>query len=125
MKRESLSNNGIAWDETGQLGAITGPDGQPVSAIPPAVLLNMINTGQIPVLEIKWGDERPWCKYAHDGDAAGAARCNCLVSEPGSRPWCGLNGRDRKSPCLFDEPDDHPVWQEIRASQAAEKGARR
>lgn len=125
MRRETTPS--LKWDETGQIGVVIGPDGQPATPIPPAVLLNMVNSGQIPVIgsisagdqmvhvwDLHLMDERAYCTRAIEGDTAGGAGCPCLISEPDTRPYCSLNGRERRDPCVFDEPDDAPVWAEIR-----------
>lgn len=80
-------------------------------AISATELLTAIRTGQIPLIDPPSADERRWCSHAHAGDTTGASGCACLVDEAGRR-WCGLNGREAKSPCLFDAPND-PAWQEI------------
>jgi hypothetical protein len=127
MRREK-THNGIKWDEAGQIGQITGPDGKPASEIPAIVLNNMFQRGQIPIIgeisadgetvnlyDCHLADERQWCRHAIDGDTAGAARCNCLRRESGWRTWCSLNGAERGDLCVFDESSDAPVWAEIRA----------
>lgn len=98
-----------------------------LSYVPDAVLANQVRTGQIPERQVHWADERQWCRYALDNDAAGASTCPQLCSRRGQRPYCALNGAERRSPCAFDEPDDAPVWQRIRRYLAslAEMDARR
>ena len=62
-------------------------------------------------------DERQWCKYALANDDVGALSCPEFRREPddNTNTWCGLNGRDRRSPCVFDEPQTAPVWQRIKS----------
>jgi hypothetical protein len=79
-------------------------------------LLAGLGTGRIPVLEPFPADERLGCAYALSGDHAGAATCPNRASEPCGLVYCALNG-DWQDPCLFDEPENAPVWREIRAGR--------
>lgn len=81
--------------------------------VPEAVVRNMLRTGQIPTTSPRWMDERICCRYARQDDQAGAAHCPQLASEPHCRPWCRLNGRQRQTPCVFDEPPTANIWQRI------------
>lgn len=74
----------------------------------------------IPLFEIKNPlDNRICCPYARQGDAAAAATCEWATDA--ERTGCKLgDGR----PCLFDEPNDSPMWQWVR-EQAAHDEARR
>lgn len=61
-------------------------------------------------------DERLWCKYARRDDAAGSGACPEFLGVPDQRPYCGLNGRERATPCAFDEAPDAQIWREIEES---------
>lgn len=61
---------------------------------------------------IKGLDERICCRYARQSDEPPAS-CQNLVNGQGVRPWCRLNGPDTRSLCVFDEPDEAPVWARI------------
>ena len=69
----------------------------------------------IPVLEVKWADERQWCPLVHDYldgriDGAPAQYTACADYRDGH---CGRN--DAKSPCLFREPDTAEAWAKARS----------
>lgn len=83
-------------------------------AIPEPVLINMLHTGRLLLAEPARLDERLCCRYARNNDIIAAAACPSLRHEPNRRPWCGLNGSERRSPCVFDEPNDAAIWQRIR-----------
>jgi hypothetical protein len=106
MKQESLTALNLKGHEL----EIVENGGAMFSA---AELLTLIKTGQIPLIDPPRADERRWCSHAINGDTAGAATCACLVRERQST-WCSLNGREQKSPCVFDEAPSAEVWQEIR-----------
>lgn len=72
----------------------------------------------IPVYTTVWADERKWCKFARRDDAAGSSQCPMLCNQPNQRPWCRLNGKQRMSLCVFDEPNDATIWLEITESVA-------
>jgi hypothetical protein len=72
----------------------------------------------VPILTPIWADERKWCKYARNDDVDGASQCPMSCSLPNQRPYCRLNGSKRQSPCVFDEPNDAAIWQEIRQINA-------
>ncbi len=58
-----------------------------------------------------WGDERTWCKFARSNDIRAAVACPNL-----NNGCCSLNGAEAQSPCVFDEPPDAEVWNDIRGS---------
>jgi hypothetical protein len=67
----------------------------------------------IPVLEVKWADERQWCRHVHDyltGDGPASSRgCRMHADHPAGGKYCRLTGgKDNQVPCLFDEPLDPP-----------------
>lgn len=108
MKRESKE---IYQALTGSIEIVTNElTGEPAT-IPPAVLLNMFNTGAIPLLSAPPTDDRRWCRHALNGDAAGGATCRELRD---GGAWCALNGAERRSPCVFAEAEGAAVWVEIR-----------
>ena len=76
------------------------------------------NLQGVPVITPIWADERLWCKYARRDDVNGASQCPMLCSQPNRRPYCRLNGSERRSPCVFDEPNDAPIWRDITESVA-------
>lgn len=90
--------------------------------IPNSVLIDMVRTGKIPIFEpgTRWLDERVGCKYARCDDMDGAAHCPMLATPASARPYCRLNGPARRSPCVFGEPEDAPVWERIREQQEIE-----
>lgn len=118
MKRESTIT---ARDlKAGQLEIIES-DGIYMST---AALLTAIKTRLIPLIDPPRFDERRLCKHAIDGDPASEVlACPCLMGTPSAHPqaqsdlrglWCSLNGSELRSPCVFLEPQDAPVWREIR-----------
>lgn len=80
-----------------------------------------MNNSSVKILTPIWTDERKWCKYARNDDIDGGNRCPMLCNQPNQRPYCRLNGNERKSPCAFDEPDEAMIWQEINQSVAEYK----
>jgi hypothetical protein len=58
-------------------------------------------------------DERQWCRYVLANDDPGANDCPELRNKPDCRPWCALNGCERRSPCAFDEPLRTEIWQRV------------
>jgi hypothetical protein len=83
--------------------------------------MNTNNVISVPVPNPSWADERKWCKYARRDDIEGASQCPMLCSRPNQRPYCRLNGSRARSLCVFDEPDDSIIWQEINKSVAEYK----
>ena len=62
-------------------------------------------------------DNRIICPHARRNDALAAATCE-WATDP-ERTGCKLgDGR----PCLFDEPDDSPMWQWVREQRAIQDG---
>jgi hypothetical protein len=69
-------------------------------------------------------DERQWCRYVLTNDDSGANDCPELRNEPNCQPWCALNGKERRSPCAFDEPLRAKVWRRVNEylAEGREKG---
>lgn len=87
--------------------------------IPDVVLINMVRIGAIPVLDVRWMDERIGCRYARCDDPKGAATCPQLVTDSAGE-YCALNG-SKRSPCVFDESQSAPVWERIREQQVHDR----
>jgi hypothetical protein len=98
-------------------------------------LLTALQTRRIPLIDPPRLDERRFCRHAIDGaPASEVLACPCLQGPDTPTPkhlrsgskedrvqadpkglWCSLNGSELRSPCVFLEPPDAPVWVEIRA----------
>lgn len=72
----------------------------------------------IPILEMKWADERQWCTRVHDylaGDGSGhPAGCPMLDEHPRGGLYCRGNGKAARSACLFHEAPDSEGWQKAQ-----------
>ena len=109
MRRESRPTLTALDLETGQLEIVEN-GGLMIST---TALLTALQTRRIPLIDPPRLDERRFCRHAIDGDPASEVlACPCLQG-PGL--WCSLNGSELRSPCVFLEPQDAPVWVEIRA----------
>lgn len=97
---------------------------QPVhlSGVPDATLSSFVRfmDGQtplnVPVITVAWMDERQICKTVHEylaGERQGTPDDwqGCPLFKQG---YCSMNGEEKKSPCLFEEPDDSDGWQKAR-----------
>jgi hypothetical protein len=71
----------------------------------------------IPVVAVKWTDERRWCKRALECSPKGACGCANYASDtPDTAAWCALNGDGAKTPCVFDVTGD-PIWDKIERNR--------
>jgi hypothetical protein len=109
----NLLNQQVIYNETG---------------IPAPVLVNMVRAGQVPFIRLAelpaatlptstTLDERLCCGFARRDDPEGAAACHNLAQDSGGGTWCRLNGRERRSPCVFAEPEEARIWIDIREQQ--------
>lgn len=90
--------------------------------VPETVFVDLLQKGQIP-LEIESFDNRVCCRYARRGQSP--VDCPELRRNSDRATWCGLNGAERNSLCVFDEPENSEVWERIREQQEFESGADR
>ena len=91
------------------------PDPEVIGIIPAGELIELGILEAVPILEVKWADERQWCGLVHqylageiDGRPSDWQACSSLRGG-----MCGGNGW--KDPCLFREPESSKGWQ--RANQ--------
>jgi signal peptidase I len=75
------------------------------------------------VKTVTWADERQWCKHAHEGKRP--ETCSMFgVGEHTPGGFCKLNGYSieawgleaalaMRTPCVFDEPEDAPIWAKV------------
>lgn len=69
-----------------------------------------------PVITTNWMDERQGCRIVHEylaGERQGTPDDwqGCSSFKAG---YCSMNGKNKASPCLFQEDDDSPGWQKAR-----------
>lgn len=82
------------------------------------------------VKTVKWADERQWCKHAIAGKRPETCSMFCVDDHtPGG--FCKLNGYSieawgleaalaMRTPCVFDEPKDAPVWAKVETWRTQE-----
>lgn len=101
------------------------PDETIVDMIPPGALDGLGIVQAVPVVQVRWYDERAGCKIAHRyeaGELQGKPDdyTGCWAYGPApAGGGCLMNGRHNgraRSACLFHEPEDSPAWQRLRAN---------
>lgn len=101
--------------------AVTPPPVR-LAGVPDATLSSFVRfmDGQdplnVPVITVPWMDERQTCKIVHEylaGDRQGTPDdwIECSLLKHG---YCSMNGKQMRSPCLFEEHDDSEGWQKAR-----------
>lgn len=81
-------------------------------------VLDLPELGQVPIVEMRWHDERTGCKRAHyylAGELQGtpAEYGTCHFYQAGR---CKMNGTEAgrpRSACLFHEPEDSKGWRGV------------
>lgn len=101
------------------------PDETIVDVIPPGQLAALGIAQAVPVVEVRWYDERAGCQLAHryeageiDGNPDDYTGCWAYWPAPAGG-GCLMNGRHNgraRSACLFHEPDPGPAWARLRAN---------
>lgn len=101
-------------------------DAAPIVDLLPAGALDHLGIVQpVPVLQVRWYDERAGCPIAHrymagEHDGAPEAYQACWAYWPApAGGGCLMNGRDgnrARSACLFHEPENGPAWDRLRAN---------
>ena len=96
-----------------------------VDLVPPGTLDHLGIVQAVPVLQVRWYDERAGCKLAHKylaGELQGTpeeyAGCWAYFPQPAGG-GCLMNGRAgnrARSACLFHEPENGPAWDRLRAN---------
>ena len=95
------------------------PDETIIDVIPPGALDHLGIVQAVPVLKMRWHDERTGCEKAHRYDAGELQG----TPEDYSSCWAYSNGRCKmngsqdgrpRSACLFHEPEDGPSWADLR-----------
>ena len=96
-----------------------------VDLLPPGALDHLGIVQAVPVLQVRWYDERAGCALAHRyhaGELQGTpddyAACWAYWPAPAGG-GCLMNGRDgnrARSACLFHEPENGPAWDRLRAN---------
>lgn len=93
------------------------PDTVPIEdIIPPGSLETIGIVTAVPVLQVKWHDERTGCNLAHRYDAGQIAGTpaeyqGCHFYRSGG---CQMNGNSYRDACLFHEPENGPAWTNLR-----------
>ena len=77
----------------------------------------------IPILKTASADERQWCKHAIAGERP--ETCDMFATDEHTLGgFCKLNGYSievwgleaalaMRTPCVFDEPEDAPIWAKV------------
>ena len=101
------------------------PDETIVDLVPMGALDHWGIVNAVPVVAVRWYDERSGCKLAHRYDAGQIAGTPeeygaCWAYWPGpAGGGCLMNGRDgtrARSACLFHEPENGPAWARLRSN---------
>ena len=105
------------------------PNETVVDMIPPGQLAHHGIAQAVPVIAVKWYDERAGCKLAHRYDAGQLqgtpdeyAGCWAYWPAPAGG-GCLMNGKQAgraRSACLFHEPAPGPAWARLRANALLE-----
>lgn len=93
-----------------------------LAGVPDATLSNLVrfmDAGgpmDVPVITVPWLDERQLCKVVHEflaGERQGTPDDwqGCSLYKHG---YCSMNGKEKRSPCLFEEPDASEGWAKAR-----------
>lgn len=101
------------------------PDETIVDVMPPGALAAVEIAQAVPVVQVRWYDERAGCKLAHryeagqiDGTLEEYGNCWAYWPPPAGG-GCLMNGREgnrARSACLFHEPENSPAWARLRAN---------
>ena len=91
------------------------PDETVIGVIPAGELAELGIAVDVPILAVKWHDERTGCATAHrylagELDGAPGDYTGCHFYH-GAR--CDMNGRGA-NPCLFHEPESGPSWGNVK-----------
>ena len=93
------------------------PDETIVDVIPPGQLAHAGILAAVPVVAVRWYDERAGCVLAHrydagqiDGTAAEYGGCHFYAGG-----GCQMNGRAERDACLFHLPETAPAWARLRS----------
>lgn len=92
-------------------------DCAPIVDLIPAGVLDLVGIPQaVPVLEVKWHDERCGCELGHRYDAHEVEGTPeqyqaCRAYRAGG---CKINGRPDRDSCLFHLPETAPAWVNLR-----------
>ena len=91
------------------------PDPEVIGIFAPGELAAIGIFEAVPILEVKWHDERTGCARAHrylagELDGAPGDYTGCYFYHGGR---CDMNGRSA-NPCLFHEPESGRSWDKVR-----------
>ncbi len=94
------------------------PDETIVDVIPPGQLAHAGILQAVPVVEVRWYDERASCTLAHRYDACEVAGTQAEYGQCYfyTRGGCKVNGNLSRDACLFHLPETAPAWDRLRAN---------
>lgn len=93
------------------------PDTEIIDMIPPGAFSDLGIATAIPILKVRWFDERQHCQLAHFYDAGeiegtpGQVQA-CYFFQAGGR--CVKNGKRADDACLFHLSPSAPEWSKLR-----------